>query len=55
MEKRKIVSQKIVSKYLRYHDKYREMRALFKVGGNLQSLRDEMDQKDEELVRTIGR
>lgn len=45
----------MVLKYRKYHDKYRGMHARFSVDGNFQSLRDELGQKDDELLRVTGR
>lgn len=42
-------------KYKEYRAKYREICLQFSVDDNFQSLRDELKQKDDELIRVIGR
>ncbi|XP_009764559.1 uncharacterized protein [Nicotiana sylvestris] len=54
-EKRKVVSKKMVLKFREYRAKYREICIRFCTYDNFQSLRDELRQKDDELVRVIGK
>lgn len=46
---------KMTAKNHRYRDKCRKMYAQLRAGGTTQSVKEELDKKDEELMRSIHR
>ncbi|XP_070013065.1 uncharacterized protein [Nicotiana sylvestris] len=46
---------KLAPKYRRYRDRCREMHAQLRAGGNAQSLKEELEKRDEDLMRSIPR
>ncbi|XP_070050043.1 peroxisomal and mitochondrial division factor 2-like [Nicotiana tomentosiformis] len=54
-ERHKAIFQKIERKYHEYRNKYREICKQFGESGNFRALRDELKEKDDKLVRVIGK
>ncbi|XP_070010893.1 uncharacterized protein [Nicotiana sylvestris] len=54
-EKHNKILEKLEHKYFEYRSKYRDIRRCFGEGGNLRALRDELKEKDDELMRAIDK
>ncbi|XP_070035550.1 uncharacterized protein [Nicotiana tomentosiformis] len=52
-ERRREIFVRLKNKYFEYCVKYREFRRRFREGGNMQSLHDELKEKDDEMVKVI--